>query len=224
MKVFISWSGPQSKHIAHVLRIWLRSVIQHIDPWMSELDIGAGQRWGNELWQELQDSRFGVVCLTAENLQAPWMHFETGALAKAVEQRVCPYLYEIQPGIVQGPLAQFQMKKADKPGTKELLHSINEASRSLNERALPIEGLNEAFETWWPKLKEMLKTIPTTTTPAPPRPQAADMLEELLELVRGIARNFPVSSSSPLDRDIARMALATYKTILESIPSPIMKS
>jgi hypothetical protein len=130
MKVFISWSGPQSKYIAHALRIWLQSVIQHIDPWMSELDIGAGQRWGHEL-----------------------------------------------------------MKKADKPGTKELLHSINEASRSLKERALPIAGLNEAFETWWPKLKEMLKTVPTTTTPAPPRPQAADMLEELLELVRNLARS-----------------------------------
>jgi hypothetical protein len=208
MKVFISWSGPQSKHIAHALRIWLRSVIQSIDPWMSELDIGAGQRWGNELWKELQDSRFGVVCLTAENLQAPWMHFETGALAKAVEQRVCPYLYEIQPGIVQGPLSQFQMKKTDKTGTRELLQSINEASSSLNERALPIADLNEAFETWWPKLEAKLNTVPPTTTPAPPRREAADMLEELLELVRDIVRNLPLSSQSMLEA--ARQTMAAY--------------
>jgi hypothetical protein len=209
MKVFISWSGLQSKHIAHALRIWLRLVIQHIDPWMSELDIDAGQRWVNELWKGLQDSRFGIVCLTAENLQAPWMHFETGALAKAVDQRVCPYLYEIQPGIVQGPLSQFQMKKTDKTGTRELLQSINEASTSLHEKALPIEDLHEVFEIWWPKLEEMLKAVPTTTTPAPPRPEAADMLEELLELVRNLAR------SSPSRDDL----LELVRTIGRSSPS-----
>jgi TIR domain len=71
MKVFISWSGPQSQHIARALRAWLPRVIQHLDPWMSELDIGAGQRWERELWKELQDSHFGMVCLTPENLQAP---------------------------------------------------------------------------------------------------------------------------------------------------------
>jgi hypothetical protein len=189
MKVFISWSGPQSKYIACALRKWLSLVIQHIEPWMSELDVGAGQRWVNELWKELQNSHFGVVCVTAENLQAPWMLFETGALAKAVEQRVCPYLYEIQPQSVQGPLTHFQMKKTDKTGTKELLQGINDASRSLGERALPIERLNEAFENWWPNLEEMPKTIPTTTIPAPPPRKTEDMLEELLGLVRNLARS-----------------------------------
>jgi hypothetical protein len=212
MKVFISWSGPQSRYIAHALRKWLGLAIQHIEPWMSELDIGAGQRWVNELWKELQDSRFGIVCLTAENLQAPWMHFETGALAKAVEQRVCPYLYDIEPLSVPSPLFQFQGKKTDKTGTKELLQSINNASRSLRERALPIEHLNEVFETWWPNLEEMLKTVPVTTTPAPPRREQADMLEELLTLVRDIARNLPLSSQSMLEA--ARQTLAAYNPVM----------
>ena len=117
---------------------------------MSELDIGAGQRWASELWKELQDSHFGVVCLTAENLQASWLHFEAGALAKAVDQRVCPYLYEIQSSDVKGLLSHFQMKKADKKETRELLQSINDASTTSKERVLSVEELNEAFETWWP--------------------------------------------------------------------------
>ena len=41
MKIFISWSGAQSQYIAGILRWWLRRVIQHLDPWMSELDIGG---------------------------------------------------------------------------------------------------------------------------------------------------------------------------------------
>jgi TIR domain len=165
MKVLISWSGPQSQYIARTLQTWLVRVIQHLDPWMSELDIGAGQRWANELWKELQDVHFGVVCLTAENLQAPWLHFEAGALAKAVNQRVCPYLYEIQPGDVQGPLSHFQMKQVDKQGTRALLHSINEASNLANEKGLRPDYLDNAFETWWSKLEAELKSVPPIIIP-----------------------------------------------------------
>jgi hypothetical protein len=104
------------------------------------------------------------------------------------------------------------MKKTDKTGTRELLQSINEASTSLHEKALPIEDLNEAFETWWPKLEAKLNTVPPTATTVPPRREAVDMLEELLELVRNLARSSPsrddllelvrnIGRSSPLRDD-----------------------
>jgi len=149
MKVFISWSGPQSKHIALALQEWLRKVIQNLNVWVSELNIEAGQRWTVELWRELQDSHFGVVCLTGENLRAPWLHFEAGAIAKGVEGRVCPYLYQFQSPLY-GPLSQFQWKQVDKQGTKELLQSINNASLDLTQRGLRPEDFDKVFETWWP--------------------------------------------------------------------------
>jgi len=107
------------------------------------------------------------------------------------------------------------MKKTDKTGTRELLQSINDASSSLNEKALPVEDLNEAFEIWWPTLEAKLNTVPLTTTPVPPRRDAADMLEELLELVRNLPRSTPSFNdlfefvlkivSHPLLRDTRRL-------------------
>jgi len=189
MKVFISWSGPQSNHIAQALRDWLRDVIQNLNPWMSEVDINAGDRWGERLWRELQDSQFGVVCLTAENLQAPWLHYEAGALAKAVDRRVCPYLYEIKPTMVQGPLSHHQAKQVDKQGTRELLHSINTASLELTQRGLPLEQLDKSFTTWWPQLEEKLNAVPPSTTAPPPRRDTQELAEEILGIVRKIDRN-----------------------------------
>lgn len=53
MKVFISWSGTRSKLVAVALHEWLRPILQSVEVWMSEVDIGAGDRWGQEVVREL---------------------------------------------------------------------------------------------------------------------------------------------------------------------------
>jgi hypothetical protein len=60
--------------------------------------ISAGARWANELANELAGTRFGILCLTRDNLNSPWLLFEAGGLAKTVEDTfVCPYLLVLQP-------------------------------------------------------------------------------------------------------------------------------
>jgi hypothetical protein len=62
----------------------------------------------------------------SENRRAPWIIFEAGALSKAAERpTVCPYLVDLPPSDLEGPLAQFQAKLADEAGTLDLLQSIN---------------------------------------------------------------------------------------------------
>src|ERR1043165_1194771 len=150
MKVFLSWSGEQSKAVAEALHDWLPNVLQSIEPWMSGSDIDAGARWSAEVTEKLSEVKFGIICLTEENLNRPWILFEAGALSKTIEKTyVCPYLYGIESSTVQWPLAQFQSKKSNKSETKELLQTMNLA---LGDPPLDKERFDRSFEKWWPDL------------------------------------------------------------------------
>ena len=81
MKIFLSWSGPQSRAIAEALNDWLRRVIQAVKPFYSP-DIEKGAKWSNEIDAALEGTSFGIICLTPDNLNSPWIHFEAGALSK----------------------------------------------------------------------------------------------------------------------------------------------
>ena len=190
MKVFISWSGPRSKHVATALRDWLPDVIQSVEPWMSETDIHAESDWLRDLRSELSKESFGVFCLTPENLNAPWLWFEAGALAKSVETaRVCPYLLALRPSDVEQPLSVFQGKTANREGTWDLVRSINAQEEDDQQRLSP-ERLKKAFEKYWDDLELRLKNVPDEPAEViAPRRTDREVLEEVLELVRSQSRS-----------------------------------
>lgn len=182
MRVFISWSGPRSKHIAEALRNWLPKVLQSVSPWMSDDDIAAGSRWLPEVAGELANAKLGILCVTPENQASPWLVFEAGALSKTLEQTfVCPMLFDLDIGQLSGPLAQFQASTLDRLGMQRLLETLNFA---LGASALPAGSLEEIFEVWWPKLEAQFATTPALNTPAVPRRSSEDVLDEILSLVR----------------------------------------
>src|SRR5271168_4310742 len=118
MRVFLSWSGQTSKAIAEILRDWLPNVIQAIEPWLSSEDIRKGVRWNVELTTQLKTTDAGVICVTPDNQHAPWLNFEAGALAKAVDRSlVCPYLAGLEPTDLSGPLVDFQATVANEEDT-----------------------------------------------------------------------------------------------------------
>src|SRR5579875_159793 len=114
MDVFISWSGERSKYVAEALRGWLKQVIQAVKPWLSSEDILAGARWNVEIANRLSATKFGIICVTPENLDSNWLVFEAGALAKTIDDRtfVCPFLIDMDEINPQHPLSQFQCKRA----------------------------------------------------------------------------------------------------------------
>src|SRR6266481_2548978 len=97
-KIFISWSGEQSRFVAAELRHWISKVIQTVDPWMSEIDINAGARWMPEIEQALAESKFGISCVTAANRNAPYLLFEAGAIVSSVKKQsfLVPYLIDVE--------------------------------------------------------------------------------------------------------------------------------
>jgi hypothetical protein len=66
VRVFISWSGKQSKYIALALREWLPHIIQAVDPYMSAEDNEAGTLWDEVLTTELNASSFGILSYTCQ--------------------------------------------------------------------------------------------------------------------------------------------------------------
>lgn len=162
MRVFLSWSGERSRRVAELLDDWLQCVIQAADPWMSSKDIDRGALWFSEITDQLANTAIGVVCLTKENKNKPWILFESGALAKGISSnRVCTFLVDLKPTDIENPLAQFNHSLPNKNGVWDLVRTIN---ISLKEKALKENVLEKVFETYWKqfedKFKEIIKETP----------------------------------------------------------------
>lgn len=139
MKIFLSWSGDLSHKVACVFRDWLPNVIQSITPYVSSEDIDKGARWTSDIASQLEDSSFGIIFVTKENMDAPWVNFEAGALSKSVEQaRVCPFLFDLKrTDIKESPLLQFQLTNNTKKDIEKLILTINNnlpESETLDEK------------------------------------------------------------------------------------------
>lgn len=183
MKVFISWSGERSQIFAQALHDWLPMVLQSVVPWLSHADIAAGDRWADTIAKELDDSNFGITCVTRENISSPWILFEAGALAKRMQEgRVIPLLLDIEFKDVTGPLAQFQAKKAERGGLFDVINSINQLSDvKVSESLLP-----KQFEALWLSLEKKIEDIPKNPTPARQHRPQQEILEELVSSIRGL--------------------------------------
>jgi hypothetical protein len=155
MKVFICWSGDRSGRIAAFLREWLPSVLQNIDPFMSTEDIGKGLRWTDQLSSQLEVANFGIVCLTPENLSAPWLHFEAGALSKLTRSHVVPILFQLKSSDVQGPLSQFQAVALDKH--EEMLRLLTGISEAAGTK--PDSNWRRTFQGLWHQVTEQVDAI-----------------------------------------------------------------
>jgi len=187
MKVFISWSGPRSHALADALHDWIPLVLHYVEPWLSQADIAAGQRWAEQVAKELEASNFGIVCVTRDNVASPWVLFEAGALAKSMQDsRVIPLLLDLEIRDITGPLAQFQAKKVDRTGLTEVLQSVNQLSPHpvSDDRAKPL------LDALWPELEKKIAAIPTATAPAKPARPQPEILEELVASIRSLDSRF----------------------------------
>src|SRR5947209_19321189 len=96
--VFIGWAGERSGYIAQALRSWLECLSLDVQPWLSSLDLAKGVVWWEELQRQLKSSAAGILCLTPDNKDSPWLHFEAGALARSVKRKlVIPFAIDMIP-------------------------------------------------------------------------------------------------------------------------------
>jgi len=198
VKIFISWSGERSQKLGQALHHWLPLVLPYVQPWLSQADISAGDRWALEVSQELGASNFGIICLTPENLNAPWILFEAGALAKSLQEaKVIPLLLGAEFSDISGPLTQFQAKKVDEVGLSEILQSINGSAQNPE----PSDRVRDRFAGLWSEIEKKIAAIPAQSTEVKRARPQPEVLEELVASVRGFEGRFARLDESLMDFD-----------------------
>jgi hypothetical protein len=141
---------------------------------------------------ELLQTKAGILCVTADNIEAPWLNFEAGALSKTVGRTlVSPYLIGVKPSDLKGPLVQFQATESSKSDTRRLIGTLNKA---LDEAALSEKQLDKAFGAFWPGLESALTEIQSVKIPQRPQRSEREMLEEILALVREQTKRDPAEA------------------------------
>jgi len=197
MQVFISWSGDRSRAVAELLDEWIQCVLQAVRPWMSSKDIDRGSLWFSEISDQLKDTKIGIVCLTKDNLNKPWILFESGALAKGLSStRVCTFLIDLEPTDVGNPLAQFNHTLPDRDGLYELVRTLNS---SLGDKSLREKVLEQVFDTYWPQFETSFKTALESNVAGEHTPARTEenLLSEVLRTVRSLDRRVRSIESSP---------------------------
>jgi hypothetical protein len=187
MKIFISWSGPTSRAIALALRDWLPVMFGGITAFVSSEDIDKGARWATELDNELDQTDFGILCLTPDNLEAPWILYEAGALAKSVARGRCAcVLHGVSKSSLAYPLARFQATDLVESDLLLLTKAIN---KELGESSQAEPQLELRFEALWSMLEKALTHATLTKPDVTPSPERSDrqLLEEVLAAVRVLA-------------------------------------
>jgi hypothetical protein len=189
MKVFISWPGDKSKTIAETLRDWLPTIVQSAQPFISTQDISAGSRGLQAVASELEACSFGILCLTRENKQAPWILFEAGALSKAIDSsRVIPLLLDFKISDLTGPLAQFQaIDASDKEKVFSMVMNIAHSDLSVS---VAEDRLRKVFDALWPELESKITDLRNIAEPVGDADHRSDrdIMEELLSLARSADR------------------------------------
>ncbi len=226
MKIFISWSGNRSKAVAETITNWLKCVIQASDPWISTRDIDRGALWFSEINNNLKDVSIGIVCLTQENKNKPWILFETGALAKGLTtNRVCTFLIDLNPEDLQDPLSQFNHTVPTKESIWELVKTIN---RCLDDNSLNRDTLQQVFDTYWPQFENdfaaLLKDCPQIENENTEPRTEHELLAEILTNTRRLSKRmnkielstknnekqFPATSINPTNAALEMLTLGLY--------------
>lgn len=125
---------------------------------MSSQDISVGSDWYIDIKEHLNDATVGIIFLTPENINSPWLNFESGALSVSLNEskKVIPLIFgeeTIETVLSSSPLKHFQsVLYPTKEGFHDLLMGLNDMlPRSINQ-----EVFEKTFELWWPDLEEKL--------------------------------------------------------------------
>jgi hypothetical protein len=186
VNIFLSWSGDHSRHVAQTLREYVPLVVQSATCFFSKNDIEAGTQWMTEIFDKLDARSIGLICITKDNQDRPWINFEAGALAfRLGKPRVVPILIDLEAAELKAPLGSFQTVPCDRDGLFAMFETINNQA----EPSLSQDNLRRGFERWWPEIEGALDKFQASPPSEPRRRGQGEILDEILLGVRELLRN-----------------------------------
>jgi hypothetical protein len=169
-RVFVCWSGPRSERLAELCRTFLEDLVPPLQGRIfTSPQIEKGARWFEEVLRQLETAHVGIICMTREALDAPWLHFEAGALLRGmhlhprrrrrspsepVRNRVFTLLHGVSAAQLGGPLSQYQSTATTFSDIFSLVRAICRALH-IDQATLTPEKFSEA----WPALERQLQQL-----------------------------------------------------------------
>jgi hypothetical protein len=200
MNIFISWSGERSHQVALLFKGWIKGVVQAAKPWVSSEDIESGTRWFAQISEQIDATSQGIICITPENKDKPWILYEAGALSKGqtTATYVTPLLIDLETQDITGPLAQFNAVTANKED--KMLKLVLDLNKRLPSEAMVEEDvLKRVFKAFWPDFAQGIEKIVADNKAAvPPKKEREEdsMIVEILNTVRGMDKRMKFLEST----------------------------
>jgi hypothetical protein len=165
MRVFICWSKSRSRQLADKLSKWLPRVLGE-DRTVFNLSTGfeVGKEWFPQLIKGLTVADAAIICLTPENLDSRWMHFEAGMIFRSGKAKALPIYLGAQVEHIKEPLNAIQASPCTKEGSWRMVEALASRGR-LDRRAIA-----SRFDREWSDFEKFLHNIEA--------PQLAEVLSD----------------------------------------------
>lgn len=204
MKIFISWSGAREQAVAEALQGALPELCAaKVEVFVSSRSIAKGTNGLDAIESNRDSSAFGLVLVSRANQAAPWLNYEAGWLASALDRPVATVCLDLRPSDITTPLAPKQATQFDDAeDMKRLLREIVQlANPDMSDRAF-----NALLADVWSSVRDSWVVDDATAQPEPARTES-DMLAEVVERVRRIEEGIE-ANGRPLPQPIRRRTAA----------------
>jgi hypothetical protein len=181
--IFISWSGEATRPLSQAFKLFFERVLAgHATVWTSSSDLVAGDRFNESIAGNLIKADVGVLLITRQNMRAPWILFESGALAhKEINRGAIPILVDLERSELESPLSQFQnIQGADLSGMKVILETLSTKTN------LSPDALEALLERFWPNLESALSDARDAAASSTATPNEAMQISELADKINAL--------------------------------------
>jgi hypothetical protein len=175
-----------------------------MEVFVSSRSISKGANGVDVIEENLDASGFGIVLVSRANQAAPWLNYEAGWLASALDRPVATICLDLRPSDITTPLAPKQATQFEDDGDmKRLLREIvTLANADMSDRAF-----NALLADVWPTIRDSWVSEPDSALEVPARSES-DMLAEVVERVRRIEEGIEANGqraalSSPKGKRLA---------------------